>query len=743
MRKILLLSLSCFLAVNSFSQGFVWAKATAGSNQQHVNSIAVDQAGNVYSTGEFWGDTDFDPNTGTSVITSQGNADIFVQKYDPNGNLLWAVGLGSGGEDIGTAIDIDQNGNAYITGSFSGTVDFDPGSNSYPLTTGGYSDIFVLKLDPNGNFVWAKNFKSFIDFSTGKDIKVDASGNVYTTGKMKGTVDFDPGPGNTIISGGSSDIFIHKLTANGDFDWVRTYGGSSQWVEEGQTIEMDDQGDLYIAGIFMSTVDFDAGPGVTNLTTAGNYPNVFVLKLKANADFVWAAGYGSTSNLFPSGADMAISGEDVYVTGNYEGTVDFDPSANTENLTANGSGDIYVEKLDTAGNFQWVRSFGSTGVDRGTSIATDYFGNVYVTGAFSGTVDFDPDPVATEVLVSAGNIDAFVLKLNEMGELDWVRALADSGEDEGRGIVSDEYGTSIWTAGSFNGTVDFDFSPTTYSLVSLGLSDGFIQKISQSVSCIPTFATIEPEICFGTSYTSPDGNNSWTVAGTYEDTLVNVNGCDSIITIHLSVLPTATGQLTVSICDGDSYTSPSGNYSWTQAGTYMDTLVSANGCDSVITVDLSTITLDNSVSQQGNVLTANQTGANYQWVDCDNNNAPISGETNATFAPSINGNYAVEISSQNCSVVSSCFEVNSIGLNELNQEAVALIYPNPTSDVISIELLTAAECRVDVFNATGKRVFTAFIEGQSTVQFPEEDGIYFVHLTSEKAHSVTRIVKCK
>lgn len=740
MKNVLLLSTWILLPFTMLSQALNWAKATAGTNQQYVNSIAVDQAGNVYSTGEFWGNTDFDPNAGSSVITSQGNADIFVQKYDSNGNLLWAVGIGSTGEDVGTAIDIDQNGNAFITGSFSGTVDFDPSASSYPLTTGGYSDIFVLKLDANGNFVWAKNFKSFVDYSTGKDIKVDVLGNVYTTGKMKGTVDFDPGPANTIISGGSSDIFVHKLTANGDFDWVRTYGGSSQWEEEGQTLEMDDQGDLYVAGIFMSTVDFDAGVGVNNVTSVGNYPNVFVLKLSPNADFVWALGYGSTSNQFPSGADLAINGEDLFVTGNYEGTVDFDPSAGLLNQTSNGSGDIYIEKLDTAGNFQWVRSFGGTGVDRGTSISTDYFGNIYVTGAFAGTVDFDPDPTTAFELVSAGNLDAFVLKLNDMGELDWVHALSDAGAEEGRAIVSDTYGTAIWTAGSFSGTVDFDFSSTTYPLTSQGLADGFIQKLNQTVACIPTFATIEPSICFGEAFISPDGSTSWTQAGSYQDTIANTSGCDSIITIQLSVLPVATGQLTTTICDGDSYTSPSGNYTWSQAGTYTDTLISTNGCDSIVSIDLAITTVDNTVSQQENVLTANQSGASYQWMDCDNNMA-IAGATNATFTALVNGNYAVQISLQNCTVVSNCVEVSTIGIDELNQEAIALVYPNPTANAITVEVLAAGRCRVDIFTITGNLVLTTFVEGQSIVQLPEEDGVYMVQLTSEKAQHITRIVK--
>lgn len=740
MYKFLLWAFALFLSPNLFSQNLEWAQALSGSNNQRILGTAVDQNGNVYSTGEYWGVTDFDPGPAVLNLPYQGNADIFVQKYDANGALLWAIGLGSSGEDIGTAIDVDQNGNAYITGAFRATIDFDPGPGSFPLTTGGYSDIFVLKLDANGGFVWAKNFQSFSSFSTGKDIKVDATGNVYTTGKMVANVDFDPGPGTNTITAAGSDIFVHKLTANGDLDWVRTYGGSGQWVEEGQALEFDDQGNLYVSGIFMSTVDFDASFGTSNLTAAGAYPNVFIMKMKQDASFVWAKGFGSTSNLFPSGDDIAINGNDLYIVGEYAGTVDFDPGPGVQNYTHQGSGDIYIEKLDTAGNFQWVRSFGNQGIDAGISIATDYFSNTYVTGAFAGTVDFDPDPMATSELIGQGNLDAFVLKLDENGDLGWVFPLADNGLDQGNSIISDQFGTTIWTAGSFAGTVDFDWSGVTANLISAGLSDGFIQKISQVVSCIPTFAQLEPTICSGEIYTSPSGNFSWNQSGSYQDTITNTNGCDSILTIDLIVLAPINNQISVSICDGDTYQSPSGNYSWSQAGMYTDTLISALGCDSVLNIDLSLTLLDNSVSEQNNVLTANQIGAMYQWIDCVNN-TPISGETSASYTPTSNGEYAVEITSQNCTVVSNCYPITTIGINEF-QQFYSNAYPNPTSGQITLELPEASkELQFNVLNALGEFISEGIIFEETTIQLPKEKGVYFIHLFSKDREAVIRVVK--
>lgn len=438
---------------------------------------------------------------------------------------------------------------------------------------------------------------------------------------------------------------------------------------------------------------------------------------------------------------MAINGSDLYVVGEYTGTVDFDPGVGVQTQTGEGSGDIYIQKLDTAGNFQWAKSIGNSSIDRGISIATDYFSNAYVTGVFSGTVDFDPDATAVNELIGEGNLDAFVLKLDENGAFDWVFPLGGNGLDQGNSITSDQFGTTIWTAGSFSGTVDFDPTGVTNSISSAGISDGFIQKINQAVGCLPTFDQLIPVVCNGETYTSPSGNYSWNQSGAYSDTLTNTNGCDSILTIDLTVLSPIIGQTSVLICAGDTYQSPSGNYSWNQAGMFTDTISAAAGCDSVISIDLSVISIDNSVLQQENVLNANQTGATYQWVDCDANNAPIAGETNATYTALMNGNYAVEITLQNCTVTSICYEVNSIGIDEL-YDFNAKTYPNPTSGQLTIEMAEdSKEFELRILNPLGQVIETAVVFEKMHIQLPEEKGVYFLQLSNEERETIVRVVK--
>ncbi|MBK9256192.1 MAG: SBBP repeat-containing protein [Saprospiraceae bacterium] len=401
---------------------FLWAKSMGGTSSDIGIGIAVDGSGNVYTTGYFNGTIDFDPGAGMVNLSSAGNGDIFVSKLDANGNFLWAKSMGGTGEDIGRGIAVDGSGNVYTTGNFAGTVDFDPGAGTANLISAGSRDIFVSKLDANGNFLWAKSMGG-----TGDDyaiaIAMDGSGNVYTTGNFAGTVDFDPGAGTAnLISAGSRDIFVSKLDANGNFLWAKSMGGTAE--DNGSGIVVDGSGNVYTMGNFQGTADFDPGAGTANLISAGSR-DIFVLKLDANGNFLWAKSMGGTDIDNCYGIALDGSGN-VYTTGYFQGTADFDPGAGTANLTSAGGEDIFVSKLDANGNFLWAKSIGGTATDIGVSIAVDGSGNVHTTGYFGGTVDFDPG-AGTANLTSAGGEDIFVSKLGPAcpaGNVLYVNAIA-------------------------------------------------------------------------------------------------------------------------------------------------------------------------------------------------------------------------------------------------------------------------------------------------------------------------------
>lgn len=392
----------------------VWAKKIGGSGINYSFSIAIDINGNVYITGRFENTINFDNEVSTFSLTSAGLSDIFISKLDEDGNFVWAKSMGGVGNDDGQSIAVDVFGNVFTTGRFSGTADFDPNTEIFNLTTTGNEAIFVSKLDTEGNFVWAKSMGG-TNLDSGYSIALDEAGNVYTTGQFSDTSDFDPGMGiSTLTSSGGSDVFISKLDVDGNFVWAKSFSGTGN--NHGNSLIIDSEGNICMAGTYSQTVDFDPGEGTFSLTSAGDL-DIFVAKLHADGNFIWAKSMGGVNGDYIESIAVDVAGN-VYTTGGFSSTTDFDPGLATFNITPVGLLDIFISKLDTDGNFSWAKSIVGTnekGVlswNAGHSIAIDVLGNVYTTGFFQYTADFDPGPNA--FYLSTANLpwSVFILKLS-------------------------------------------------------------------------------------------------------------------------------------------------------------------------------------------------------------------------------------------------------------------------------------------------------------------------------------------
>lgn len=465
--------------LNIHAQQFQWVKSFGGASNDVPKSITTDVLGNVYTTGSFISTVDFDPGLGVSNLTSNGQNDVFVQKLDVLGNLIWVKSFGGSSVDQGLSVLVDSLGNVYTTGRFSGTVDFDPGPGVSNLTSNGHEDRFIHKMDVQGNFVWVKTFwgisGGFSSFS------IDKSGNTYTAGFFDGAVDFDPGPGVSIlVSNGSSDAFVQKLDASGNFLWAKSFGATSSssgpffsnTVGIDSPVFIDALDNVYTTGRFFGTIDFDPGPGVNNLTWSSGKSN-YIQKLDASGNFLWAKSFGGYSvTVDPSG--------NVYITGTFRDTIDFDPGPGISNLIANGTSDVYIQKLDASGNFLWAKSFGGSfnEYEIANSITVDALGNVYTTGIFNDTVDFDPGSGVYN-LTSKGRGDVFVQKLDSLGNFNWATSFGGISNESGD-VLSVDLSGNVYTTGNFNGTGDFDPGLGTTTLSSNGSVDVFVQKLSQS-----------------------------------------------------------------------------------------------------------------------------------------------------------------------------------------------------------------------------------------------------------------------
>jgi hypothetical protein len=731
-----------FLALRS-QVGFNWAKTTDGVPK----AITTDTNGNVYTTGWFGNTVDFDPGPGVFNLTANAS-DPYISKLDASGSLVWALQMEGPGGGESYCIKLDANGNIFTCGTFMGTADFDPGPGVYTLTSAGNSGAFISKLDANGNFIWAKKFDGINNSVLVQELVLDASSNVYATGRFAGsTIDLDPGPGvYTFTSAGGADIYVCKLDVNGDFVWAKQLGGSAYDSSEG--IALDPSGNIYLTGIFFGACDFDPGVGVYNLISAGS-DDLFICKLDAGGNFVWAKAIGGATDDISLAIALDAS-NNVYTTGYFDsGPTDFDPGAGVYTLTAQGGNeDIFISKLDANGNFVWAKQMGGAVNDYAYSLGLDPGGNVYTTGNFAGTSDFDPG-VGVYNLTSAGYRDIYVSKLDASGNFAWARRMGGLYDDAAEAITVDA-NNNVYMTGTYSAVVDFDPGPGVFNLVSLSQTMLFVEKLCQMA--VPTItASGTPTVCQGGSVTltsSPENTYLWNtgattqsisagISGGYYVTVTNTLGCsvrsssilvtintpqqinilanDNIICIGETATLSAVGANTYTWDSGSSTSSiivsPTITTGYTLSGT------SLNGCPgiaSTLTITVNSPQIINAVSNDdticlGETATLTATGAvTYTWDTGPTTSSLI-------ISPSVTTIYTV-----NATDLNDCLNFDTItqfvdpciGLAELkNNKQLFRIYPNPNNGSFFLQLDRAMQQpEIVLINSVGQKVIQQKID---------------------------------
>lgn len=410
---------------------------------------------------------------------------------------------------------VDTNDNIWAFGTFSGTIDFDPGPGSHNLSALGARDAFILELDSAGAFRWLGQLGG-----PGASVGLFAAtltstGVPYLAGTFSGgTVDFDPGPGVHNLAQGA--IFVSRLDGNGNLVWIDsfdpgTFSLSNEMLADGDT-------SLNLLGNFSGTIDLDPGPGVFPLSTT-NANDGFILKLDAAGAFLWAKQIVGVSGSFPwedwNGQDTDPAGN-LYITGNFYGTVDFDPGPDVHSLTADTSGAVFLLKLDAQGDFKWVEPFLA---QFGYGLSVDSNSDTYLTGRFAGAVDFDPGAGVYQLVSSSA--DCFVVKLAADGSLVWAKQFKSAAgpSNSGTGVaVTTDINGDVLVTGYFFGTVDFDTSVGAYPLTSAGSRDFFFTRLDGSGSFISAARSGGPNDDGGRRlFVSSQGNV--TTLGTFSGTV--------------------------------------------------------------------------------------------------------------------------------------------------------------------------------------------------------------------------------
>ncbi len=770
----------------SFSQitSLNWAKQLGNINAETSYCITTDKNGNVYTTGYFGSIVDFDPGPSTFTLQSAGNKDVFISKLNASGNFVWAKRIGGTTDDIGRSIAVDSVGNVYITGSFLNTVDFDPGSGTYTLTTpNSNEDVFILKLDGAGNFVWAgQQGGLFVDVCY--SIAVDDKGFLYNVGSFGSTADFNPAAGTyTLTSSGADDIFISKLDTSGKFIWAKRIGSSNPDIC--YSLALDKFGKPYCTGYFDGTVDFDPGPAVFNMTTPFNSPNIFVLKLDTAGNFKWAKNMGG------SGVETAKSicldnYGGVYTTGYFNGAVDFDPGVSSYVINNAGSWDAFVSKLDTNGVFRWATSFSAANDQFGSSIVSDLSGNVYSVGNFTDIVDFDPGPSTFTLNGMFQNI--YISKLDSAGNFIFAKQLI--GGWDANSVHVDSL-NAIYLAGSFSNITDFDPDPTTsYTLAAMGSYDAYVLKLGQCIIPSSPINTTTTSLtgCDPASFTliaSSTGTVNWfssptstiilgvgfsyTASGLSAGNYTFYAGaltCTPSINrtpITITVNPTPTISISNgSICVGDSYAlSPNGaaTYTFSSGSSVVTptvtTVYSVSGTSSLGCISSNTATATVTVNPlpvisastsntiicgppfQGSATLTATGGNTYTWN-------PGGPGISIVVNPSVTTTYTLigtdlngcESSSVLTQSVSTC-----TGIDIQDKSNSILVYPNPNNGVFTIQI--EEEFHITINDMVGRLIYSKLLS-RGRYAFSElelSSGIYFLRANCNGSIQIIKLIR--
>ncbi len=554
-RSVLFLFFICSILFSKAQLTYQWANSVGSSaNSEYGQAIASDPSGNVYVAGAFTGVVDFDPSAATANLTSlSGSQDIFLAKYTSTGAFIWVKQIAGTNTEKPYDLVADASG-AYLAGNFLGTVDFDPnvGVNNITFLGGGTDgDGFFAKYDVNGNLSWVDRIGSTVNDRV-TSIAIDASANVYVTGFIGGNADMDPSASSASLNvSGTYNAYIGKYSSTGAYIFAKQITGG---YSEGDDINVDASGNIYLTGSYATTNDFDPSAATANLSTSSlTQLDIFLAKYTSAGLYTFAKQIGGIGVDIGYQVRPDASGN-IYLGGVFSSTCDFDPTATVNSLTSAGQGDLFVAKYDVSGNLTWKIGTGGTTNDYCFGLGLDGSNNVYITGKVQGTnIDFDPS--ASSSLLTSASSCMYIASYSSAGN--FLSLSSPTISSTGNGLCVN---SSLYVTGMFAGTGDFDFSASTANLTSVGSDDVFFAKYNTCIGSPP--AQPSPiagnfTVCSGSSQTYSVTNDPLATSYTWAFPV----GWTNLSTTNVSVPTVSNGGIVSVVANNACGVSPASTVS--------------------------------------------------------------------------------------------------------------------------------------------------------------------------------------
>lgn len=776
-----------------------WATYYGGLLSEYGHSCTTDASGNIYLAGYTNSNNSIAIATpGSHQSVSGGAIDAFLVKFDGNGIRQWGTYYGGSGDEVAHSCATDASGNVYMCGSTSsniGTVIATSGSHqtAYGGGTGFGSDAFLVKFNSNGVRQWgtyyggAGNEYLFND----KTCVTDVNGNVYLTGQTTSSTGIaiaTPGSHQPAY-GGSFDSFLVKFNSNGVRQWGTYYGGTA--TDRGVACATDASGNAYLLGATASSVSAVIATIGSHQPVYGGSYDAFLVKFNSNGVRQWGTFYGGagaedagtcvvdmSGNVYFSGMTNISTGGTVIATaGSYQ-------SANA------GGNDAFLAIFDANGTRQWSSYYGGTSVDMGSSCTVDTGGNIYMVGTTNtstGTAIATPGSHQPNLSISGSTYDSFLVKFRDCDIMSPIAL----------GTASVCSGSSINLSVSISGTVAPVYTwtgPNSYTsaIQNPGISNastlnvGVYTVAANNVGCIetatvqvasadPTITVSSGSICTGNTFViAPNGAGTYTITGgsftvspttqtSYSIVGTSASGCASgntaVATVTVNALPTVSvnsgiicsgsnfvltpgGANTYTITGGSFTVSPTTQTSYSVTGQSVQGCISSNTAVATVSVNATpsiSVSSDNNVICAGDlaILTASG-GATYIFT-------PGGPGYSITVSPTVTSTYTVVGTGINgCSNmtlfiqnVDACTNITSLE----SFQSTPRVYPNPTSGVIKLEVLTNSE--VTIVNTLGQIVYSLrFEKGNHEISFENlPNGAYLLTLNNHEETIKKKIIK--